>query len=938
MPKQNNAILAMNRGVLSTLALARIDLSRYKMAAEVMVNWMPRVLGSMMLRPGTAYFGTTQGNNQAKTLPFVFGAADTARLEVTQGITRFWVNDALITRSQVATLVQNGGFAADLSDWTNASQTGATVTWVSAGQVSFVGTSTNNAILDQEVSVAGGDENARQALRIVITAGPFTFRCGTIQGDDSLITETTLNAGVHSLALTPGQSSFWIRFENPNQAASILASCEIEGPGILSLPTPWQTADLVNLRWTQSADVIFVGCVGYPQQQFERRAVDSWSLVDYTQTCVTGPFRPINVSNTTITPSALTGNITLTASNPLFKPGHVGALFQLLSIGQAISAPLAGASQYTNPIYVTGLGAQREFTIIIAGTFTGTLNLQYSLGSSAGPWVDVGTADSMWNEPFTQVYNDNNNNQAIYYRIGFDAGGYTSGTADVSISYPQGSIAGVCRITGYTSNKLVNAAVLNAPFSVGQSNALGSLTATPNWFEGMWSTFRGFPSSPIIWGGRLWWFGVSIFGSVSDDYNNWDTTITGGSAPIIGQFDSGPVENIYWAIGLQQLVVGNATQETSVRSDYLGDPVTVTNFNVMTGSTQGSANMMALQMDRSGIFAQITAQRVFTLDLDIYTYSYKSTELTLLVPDFNAAGIVQLAIQRKPDTRIHCLRADGTVGIMVYDPTENVQAWVDMQTAASIGGAGVVEDISVLPGVGQAEDQVYYIVRRVINGQTVRFQEKWAYEADCTGIPVAKHMDAHFVFSNGSTQTTSIGGLNWLIGETVTVWGWNTVKPYVDAGGNKSGLNLGTYTVNTNGTITGLNIGGTPVPITNAVVGLAYTAQWKSMKQAYAAALGTPLNMAKIINRAGIILANTGSLGILMGSDFNHLDSLPESDLPLFNNGAGPPDLNAIMIDYDKQMRAFNDKWSTDSRLCLQAASPIPCTVLALTTEMTTSG
>jgi hypothetical protein len=944
VPRQTNAVLAFNRGVLSTLGLARTDLTRYRMAAETMTNWMARVLGSMMLRPGWAYIGNTENNAQSKTIPFIFGATDTARLEVSQGITRFWVDDELITRNAVATTIANGSFAASIADWTNSSQAGATVTWVSAGQVSFVGTGTNNAILDQEVTVALGDEQTSQAMRIIVTRGPFTFRCGTSQGDDSLIQETTLNTGTHSLAVTPGQSSFWIRFENPNQAASLLASCNIEAAGILTLPTPWQTADLANLRWTTSADVIFVGCIGYPQQQFERRATDSWSIVDYTQTCVTGPFNPINVSNTTLTPSALTGNITLTASNPLFKPGQVGALFQIESIGQAVSAQLAGASQYSNPIYVTGVGAQRNFTITIGGTFSGQLNLQYSVGTPAGPWVDVGTSNSTWNEPSVQTYNDNNNNQSIYYRVGFDPGNYTSGTASVSLAYASGSITGICRITGYISNLEVNAAVLSAPMSAGVSSALGNLAASPNWSEGMWSTFRGFPSSPIIWGGRLWWFGVSVSGSVSDDYNNWDQTITGGSAPIIGQFDSGPVENIYYAIGLQQLVVGNASQETSIRSDYLGDPVTITNFNVMTGSTQGSANVPALQMDRSGIFVQCTGQRVFTLDLDIYTYSYKSTELTLLVPDFNSAGIVQIAIQRKPDTRIHALRADGSVGIMVYDPTENVTCWLEVLPANSLAGAGVVEDISVLPGVGQAEDQLYYIVRRVINGATVRFHEKWALEVECTGLPVAKQMDAHYVFSS-ATPTAEITGLTWLIGETVNVWGWNTASPFIDANGNTAGMDLGTYTVSETGTITGLTQPGitaegtvaTPFPVTNAIVGLGYIAQWQSMKQSFAAAMGTALTVPKRINKLGIILSNTHARGIQSGNDFEHLDDLPLSDLPMPDN-TDTPDLNAILNTYDKQMRAFNDIWSTDSRVCLQAASPRPCTVLAFTTEMGTDG
>lgn len=929
MPKETSATLAFNRGVLSALGLARVDLARYRMAAASMVNWMARVLGSMMLRPGWAYFGNTAGNNQAKAIPFIFGATDTARIEITPNLARVWVNDALVTRLAVGTTVTNGTFATNLAGWTNSSEAGAAVSWVSASQVAFVGTSSNNAILDQQVAVAPADQNTRQALRIVVSRGPLTFRCGTSIGDDSIINETVLNPGTHSLALTPGAASFWIRFQSSNQAATVLASCTIEGAGVLTLPSPWQTADLYGLRWTQSADVVFVGANGYPQQQFERRAIDSWSIVDYRKTCNVGPFRPINVSNIQLTASAVSGDITLSSNKPYFKPGHLGALFRLLSIGQAVTSALAGANQFTNAVLVTGVGAQRNLTITISGTWAGTIVLQYSVGSSAGPWIDVGSAYQWTGNLAGGVYNDGNNNESIYYRLGFEAL-YTSGTATANLAFPFGSITGIARVTAYTNSTTVSAAVLEA---------LGSTTATPNWSEEAWSTFRGFPATPMLWGGRLWWFGTGVFGSVSDDFTNFDDTTLGGSAPIIGQLDSGPVDNIYWAIGLQQLVVGTASQETSVRSTYLGDPVTPTNFNVMTGSTQGSANVNVVQMDRSAVFVQVTGQRLFSLDLDVYTYSYKSTELTLLVPDFNSAGIVQIAIQRKPDTRIHCVRRDGTAGVMVYDATENVTCWLAITPATTRAGAGFIEDVSVLPGSGQAEDQVYYIVRRVINGQTVRFHEKWAMESECTGLPIAKASDAHLVWSSGASPspTTSItGALNWLIGETVCVWGWNTMNPYIDANGNTVGLDLGTYVVDATGSISGINQGGAAFPITNAIVGLAYTAQWESMKQSFAAALGTPLNQPKRIEKLGLILQNTHAQGIKIGSDFDHLDDLPQSDLPALADGSA--DLNAILNDYDRQMSAFNDIWSTDSRVCLQAASPRPCSCLAFTTEMSTSG
>src|SRR5580698_6620788 len=154
MPQETSATLAFNRGVLSQLGLARVDLSRYRMAASQMTNWMARVLGSMTIRPGWGFLLNTAGNNQARTIPFIFGATDTARIEVTQGTSRVLVNDVPVTRNAVGTTVTNGNFIASLAGWTNSSEAGAVASWVANGQASLVGTGSNNAILDQQINVA----------------------------------------------------------------------------------------------------------------------------------------------------------------------------------------------------------------------------------------------------------------------------------------------------------------------------------------------------------------------------------------------------------------------------------------------------------------------------------------------------------------------------------------------------------------------------------------------------------------------------------------------------------------------------------------------------------------------------------------------------------------------------------------------------------------
>jgi hypothetical protein len=60
--------------------------------------------------------------------------------------------------------------------------------------------------------------------------------------------------------------------------------------------------------------------------------------------------------------------------------------------------------------------------------------------------------------------------------------------------------------------------------------------------------------------------------------------------------------------------------------------------------------------------------------------NYGSTQLSALVPEIGDPGIVKMAVQRQPDTRIHCVRSDGTVALLVFDKVESVICWVEIET------------------------------------------------------------------------------------------------------------------------------------------------------------------------------------------------------------------------------------------------------------------
>lgn len=336
----------------------------------------------------------------------------------------------------------------------------------------LLGTGFNSAIRRQQVTVSPTDANKVHALRISVTRGPITLRVGTTAGDDDYVSETSLSTGVHSITLTPA-SNFFIQFSSRLNYPVLLNSVVIEASGIMELPTPWTEDDLPLVRYDQSGDVIFAACKGKQQQRIERRSNGSWSVVNYeTQD---GPFMVENVSGIRLTPSGISGSITLSSSSQLFRSGHVGALFRLTSTGQTVQSVLSGPDQFTDFIKVTGIGNNRSFNISKIqqgpGPWVGTLTLQRSV-SEPGAWVDVQTYSV---SSGSESYNDGLDNSTIYYRIGFKTLDYTSGIISTSLTFAGGSRQGVVRITGITSSTSAQAVVLSA---------LGGTGGTEVWSEG----------------------------------------------------------------------------------------------------------------------------------------------------------------------------------------------------------------------------------------------------------------------------------------------------------------------------------------------------------------------------------------------------------------------------------------------------------------------
>lgn len=90
--------------------------------------------------------------------------------------------------------------------------------------------------------------------------------------------------------------------------------------------TPYLASEVFDIHFTQSADVLYLVHPLHPPMKLSRTSDINWTLTQIN--FLDGPWLTER-TDLTITPSATTGAITLTASAPIFQAAHVGGYFRL---------------------------------------------------------------------------------------------------------------------------------------------------------------------------------------------------------------------------------------------------------------------------------------------------------------------------------------------------------------------------------------------------------------------------------------------------------------------------------------------------------------------------------------------------------------------------------------------------------------------------------
>jgi hypothetical protein len=148
----------------------------------------------------------------------------------------------------------------------------------------------------------------------------------------------TRRAGLRYVATAPGNGRL-IAFEfATNQTALLVLSdvrmdVYVNNVFVTNLVTPWVTSAIPQVTWTQSADTLLLAHPDLPPMRLTRSSAGVWSLNVFSfsvnGTLISQPYFKYADQAVTVTPSATTGSITITASAAVFTNSMVNTRLRI---------------------------------------------------------------------------------------------------------------------------------------------------------------------------------------------------------------------------------------------------------------------------------------------------------------------------------------------------------------------------------------------------------------------------------------------------------------------------------------------------------------------------------------------------------------------------------------------------------------------------------
>ena len=819
-------------GELSDRLDGRTDLTRYFNGAKSLENFIVYPAGGAARRPGTKFLHEVKVSaNAARLIPFEFNttSANTYVLEFGNNYFRVYQDGGIVT------------------------ETGKTISGATkANPVVITATSHGFSNGDHVIigSVAGMVE-LNGVTGIVANKTTNTFELTDVDG-------TNINSSAFTTYTSGGTAS-----------------------RIVEITTTYTTAQISEIKVTQSADVMFVTHNDHPVRKIQRTSNTDWTISDVS--FINGPYLDENATTTTLTPNGRSGSITLTASGDTFVSTDVGRLVKIYN-GYAKITAFTSATVVTATVQTDELGVAEILPTYASNTISFVEGDPSSTGSSHNDFI-----------------RDSNKQFVIE--------GFTEGMTITASGASNGANNRDYEIVKVTSDEITLVPVddVVAESASNTITLVGKLNATDEFSLGAFSETTGFPRACAFYEQRLVFAGTtsqpqSLFFSVAGDFENMTESDSDSSA-MNYTIGSNQVNRILYLASSRSLIVGTTGGEFVVRASGNDEPVSPTNIQIKQQASYGSADIQPVQAGTYTLFVQRAKRKIRELGYVFDTDSFQAVDLTILADHVTETGVLELAYQQEPFSIVWGTTTDGRLIGLTYRREEQVVAWHQHKLGGSFttGGVttnhGIVENIAVIPGELN-QDNLYMVVKRTINGATRRYVEILSDIDFGTNIQDAIFVDSSLTYSGSSTS--SLSGLDHLEGQTVSILEEGAAHPDKTVSSGSIATDRAT---------------------TKAQVGLGYTSTLRTVRLEAGSASGTAQGKIKKIH--SVIVRFFRTVGASVGTSTDNVDTIP------FRDSSDPTDTAVPLFTGDKTIEA-QPSWDTEGAIVVQQTQALPMTIVGI--------
>jgi hypothetical protein len=236
---------------------------------------------------------------------------------------------------------------------------------------------------------------------------------------------------------------------------------------------------------------------------------------------------------------------------------------------------------------------------------------------------------------------------------------------------------------------------------------------------------------------------------------------------VVFDIESTEASTVQHLVPIQHLVA--ITNATEYRIGGLNtDPITPDNISVRPQSYVGGSSVQPIVVNRTIVFAGFMGSHVWEMG---YTANdgYQPGDLTLRSPHlFDDYTVTDMAWSKSPVPVLWVTSSNGRLLGCTYAPEEQVGGW-HVHTSATAAGESVFESVATIPEGN--EYRLYAIVRRVIDGSTVRYIERMNSMYKPATLAESRHVDCGGQFYGVVTGTniSVTPASSWAAGATVTI-------------------------------------------------------------------------------------------------------------------------------------------------------------------------